>query len=349
MNFKGFLLLAVILFCSVYVSFHGVLQHIGREYPELRQEITQAVKKDDDSAITLTPILGTEDTETPDNSSANTDTSGGSVTAGNSGQAVGKIIEKFISPYGANTVYNNVYLKNNTDAKIDLKALLSKQLSFKIEKNGEPQVLIMHTHTTESYMNDDRDYYTEQDESRSRESDKNMVAIGNVIEQKLIDAGIGVIHDTTVHDYPSYSGSYGRSATTVSSALKAYPSIKIVIDVHRDAISGDGTDKIKPVVEINGQKSAQVMLVMGSQTGSITDYPNWQENLSLAVKFQQTMEVMYPGLARAVTLNEAKYNQNLSVGSILLEVGSNSNTLDEAKNGAAAAGDAMESLLNTLK
>ena len=91
------------------------------------------------------------------------------------------------------------------------------------------------------------------------------------------------------------------------------------------------------------------MLVMGSQTGSITNYPNWQQNLSLAVKYQQTMEVMYPGLARAITLNEAKYNQNLSTGSILLEVGSNSNTLEEAKNGAAAAGDALVSLLNTLK
>ena len=320
---------------------------MARQYPELKQEITQAVKTESNNNITLTPLPSSGKSETLENNTA--DTGSDSVTAGNSGQAVGKIIENFISPYGANTAYNKVYLKNNTPAKVDLKSLLAKQLSLKIQKNGEPQVLIMHTHTTECYMNGNRDYYTEQDESRSRESDKNMVAIGNIIEQKLIDAGIGVVHDTTVHDYPSYSGSYGRSATTVSSALKAYPSIKIVIDVHRDAISGDGTDKIKPIVEINGQKAAQVMLVMGSQTGSITNYPNWQQNLSLAVKYQQTMEVMYPGLARAITLNEAKYNQNLSTGSILLEVGSNSNTLEEAKNGAAAAGDALVSLLNTLK
>ena len=342
-------MIAAILCASVYVSFHEVSQYIGRQFPELQEEITQAVKSSADENVTLTVLPDTAVNETLTDNTVSAGSSSNSVAAGGTGQAVGKIIEKFISPYGANTVYNNVYLKNNTSEKIDLKSLLSKKLSFKIEKNSEPQVLIMHTHTTESYMLEDRDYYTEQDESRSRESDKNMVAIGNVIEEKLTNAGIGVIHDTTVHDYPSYSGSYGRSATTVSSALKAYPSIKIVIDVHRDAISGDGTDKIKPVVEINGQKTAQVMLVMGSQTGSITDYPNWQENLSLAVKYQQTMEVMYPGLARAITLNEAKYNQNLSVGSILLEVGSNSNTFEEAKNGAAAAGDALVSLLNTLK
>ncbi|MBO5726045.1 MAG: stage II sporulation protein P, partial [Clostridia bacterium] len=98
-----------------------------------------------------------------------------------------------------------------------------------------------------------------------------------------------------------------------------------------------------------GKNAAQVMLVMGSQTGGITNYPNWKENLSLALKYQQTLEVMYPGLARAVTLNSGKYNQNLSKGSILLEVGTEANTLDEAKRGAAYAGDALVSLLNTLK
>ena len=345
MNFKGILLIICVMCAGIYTLTNGFYQYISYSIPETvkNTEYTLNIKGNDEPAA-LTEIKTPEANEASSGSST-TD----SVTAGSEGQAVGKITAKTISPYSANTSYNKVYLKNNTSAKIDLKGLLDKNLSFKIEKNSDPQVLIMHTHTTESYMTSERDYYTADDASRSREADKNMIAIGNIIEEKLREAGIAVIHDTAVHDYPSYSGSYTRSAATVSSDLKAYPSIKIVIDIHRDAISGDNNEKIKPVVEIDGESAAQVMLVMGSQTGEITNHPNWQENLSLAVKYQQTMEVMYPSLARAITLNSAKYNQNLTKGSILLEVGTDANTLEEAKNGAEAAGNALVSLLNTLK
>ncbi len=341
MNFKGILLFLCVMCAGVYTLSNGFYQYVSYSIPQNAKntEYTLNIKETDPPAA-LTEIKTPEE-DMPSSSN--------SVTAGGTGHALGKITAKTISPYSANTSYNKVYLKNNTGASIDLKSLLSQNLSFKIEKNSDPQVLIMHTHTTESYMTSDRDYYTEDDASRSREADKNMIAIGNIIEKKLRDAGIGVIHDTTVHDYPSYSGSYTRSAATVNSDLKAYPSVKIVIDIHRDAISGENNEKVKPVVEIDGKSAAQVMLVMGSQTGDITNHPNWQENLSLAVKYQQTMEVMYPSLARAITLNSAKYNQNLSVGSILLEVGTDANTLEEAKNGAEAAGNALVSLLNTLK
>ena len=119
--------------------------------------------------------------------------------------------------------------------------------------------------------------------------------------------------------------------------------------MHRDAVSSGDSDKVKLVSKIDGRKAAQVMLVMGSETGGITNFPNWKQNLSLAVKYQQTMEVMYPGLARAITLNSAKYNQNLTVGSLLLEVGSEANTFDEAAAAAEAASAALVSLLNTQK
>ena len=270
-------------------------------------------------------------------------------TATTSAAAVkGKILTRYISPYSVKDSYSGVYLKNYTSAKVDLKELLNKKINFKINKNSEPQVLIMHTHTTESFMQTDENYYTEDFNSRSTNNNKNMVKIGGIIAKKLNDNGIKTLHDKTQHDYPEYTGSYNRAAKTINSYLKKYPSIKIVLDLHRDAISADG-GKAKLVTEIGGKKAAQVMLVMGSQTGSIKDHPKWKENLSLAVKLQQTMEAKYPTLARPLMLMSKKYNQSLSTGSLLIEFGTDVNTLSEACYSAEMVGDSLVSLLNTLK
>ena len=270
-------------------------------------------------------------------------------TATTSAAAVkGKILTRYISPYSVKDSYSGVYLKNYTSAKVDLKELLNKKINFKINKNSEPQVLIMHTHTTESFMQTDENYYTEDFNSRSTNNNKNMVKIGGIIAKKLNDNGIKTLHDKTQHDYPEYTGSYNRAAKTINSYLKKYPSIKIVLDLHRDAISADG-GKAKLVTEIGGKKAAQVMLVMGSQTGSIKDHPKWKENLSLAVKLQQTMEAKYPTLARPLMLMSKKYNQSLSTGSLLIEFGTDVNTLSEACYSAEMVGDSLVSLFNTLK
>ncbi len=260
----------------------------------------------------------------------------------------GKVVTRYISPYKAAASYDGVYLKNSTGEKIDIKSLLNKNLSFKIKQNNEPQVLIMHTHTTESYMMEDKDYYTEEYKSRTTNNDKNMAKVGTIIAQKLNENGIKTIHDKTKHDYPEYTGSYGRAAKTVTSYLKKYPSIKIVLDLHRDAVTAED-GKAKLVTTINGKKAAQIMLVMGSQTGGITGHPNWKENLSLAFKLQQTVEKKYPTIARPVMLASKKYNQSLSKGSLLIEFGTDVNTLDEACYSAELVGDSLVSLLKTLK
>lgn len=260
---------------------------------------------------------------------------------------IGKITERFINPYNSNTSFNKVYINNKTDVPIDIKALLSEKNPVNIEKNSEPQVLIVHTHATECYLSDSRDYYTANDLSRTTDNNKNMVAIGNVIEKKLNDAGIVTLHDKTHHDYPSYSGSYNRSKQTIEKYLKENPSIKVVIDLHRDSIGTDGGDKTKPIVEIKGKKAAQVMLVMGCGA-KFFDHKNWMQNMIFAVKYQQTLEVLYPGLARSICFLNSKYNQNLSAGSILLEIGTDSNSFEEALTAAEFAGNALVSYLNTL-
>lgn len=350
MKIKGFILLAfVAIICTVCVVYGGY-SVVTLKYP-----VVADIPKTSSKNNTVTVSENKTDESNEDSGNAEQPTTDETpkdeqaVQTAAQGQALGTITARKISPYSAGTSYNSVYLKNNTGVGIDIAAALAAQLGFKIQKSTEPQVLIFHTHTTECYMNEDRNFYTESDAFRTLDENKNMIAIGNVIEHQLQSAGIAVLHDKTVHDHPSYNGSYSRSADSVLADLKAYPSIKVVIDVHRDSITDDKGNKYKPVVTVNGKQAAQVMLVMGSETGGITNFPNWQQNLNLATKYQQTMEVMYPELARPLLLNSAKYNEHLTTGSMLLEVGCESNTFDEAAYGAELAGKALASFLNTIK
>ena len=274
--------------------------------------------------------------------------SGENIPASTDGSVRGKIISRYISPYNAPLSYDGVYMKNSTDLAVDIKGLLESPLTFKIAKNDSPQVLIVHTHTTETFILDEADYYTEAFSSRTRETDKNMVSIGKIVAEKLNNAGIKTLHDTSEHDYPNYTGSYSRAAKTINSYLKKYPSIKVVLDLHRDAVSSGESDKVKLVTEIEGKKAAQVMLVMGSQSGSVTDFPNWKENLKLAVRLQQKIEQKYPTLARPLSLMPKKYNENLTTGSLLIEFGTDVNTLTEAHYSALLVGNALAELLTGL-
>ena len=259
---------------------------------------------------------------------------------------VGKIIERYNSPYTAGSSYNKVYIKNSTGVNIDIKGLTESALGFKIGADGTtPEVLIVHTHATESFMETDADYYTSSFKSRSQENEKNMVKIGAIVAQKLNDAGIKTLHDVTLHDYPEYNGSYTRSAKTIKSYLSKYPTIKVVLDLHRDAVASGQNDKVKLVTEIEGKKAAQVMLVMGSNTGGITSFPNWQENLKLAFKLQQKLEEKYPTLARPLLLRSRIYNQNLTTGSLLLEFGTDANSFDEVWYSAELVGNALTDVL----
>lgn len=200
---------------------------------------------------------------------------------------------------------------------------------FTVEKNGEPQILIMHTHTTESYEPYERDFYDSSFNSRTTDERMNMVAVGNAIAEQLESAGIGVIHDTTKHDYPSYNNSYDRSRETVSAILEEYPSIKIVLDIHRDAIERESGERIAPVAEIDGKNAAQVMIICGCDDGTM-DMPNCMKNFRFACMLQQQMENDYAGLTRPILFDYRKYNQDMTTGSILIEVGGHANSVEQA-------------------
>ncbi len=218
---------------------------------------------------------------------------------------------------------------------------------FKIEYNSEPQVLIMHTHTTESYEPYLRDFYDSSFVSRTTDESKNVISVGNEIEKQLKDAGINVIHDTTIHDYPSYNGSYDRSAVTVKAILEQYPSIKIVLDIHRDAIEKEDGTRVAPSVDINGKSAAQVMIISGCDNGKFS-MPNYMQNLRFSSLLQQQMETDYSGLTRPILFDYRKYNQDLTTGSILIEVGSHGNSIEQAQYTGELVGKSLVKALEKL-
>lgn len=340
----------VCVFFMVY-CFYGTLQFNNKTTPTFTDIFTKNTEKSNENTKKTEKAEknSSKDQKTAEKTKSVLSKTQKSESVAVSNSAIkGKIVTRYISPYKAPQSYGGVYMKNSTGTSVNIKQLLYKKLDFKIEKNSSPQVLIIHTHTTETFMQKEADYYTADDKARTTDNNKNMAKIGSIIAKKLNDNGIKTIHDTTKHDYPEYTGSYSRAAKTITSYLKKYPSIKIVLDLHRDSVSAEG-GKAKLVTQINGKNAAQVMLVMGSQTGGITGFPNWKENLSLAFKLQQTIEAKYPTLARPLMLASKKYNESLSKGSLLIEFGTEANTLSEAAYSAELVGNSLVSLLNTLK
>ncbi|HOJ48201.1 MAG TPA: stage II sporulation protein P [Bacillota bacterium] len=226
-----------------------------------------------------------------------------------------------------------LYLINRTNFSVNLNDFRSNEYPISREIGSEPTVLIVHTHGTESYLAPGIDYYTPNESFRSTDESKTVVAVGKVLAEELNKRGIVTIHDTVMHDKDDYSNAYTNSKRAVAEMLKKYPTIKYVIDLHRDAVfTSDGTNQ-KPVTAINGQPAAQVMLVVGTNQGG-ADHPNWRKNLTVAVALQETMNRDYPTLSRPICLRSASFNQQLSPGYLLLEVGSCGNTIEEAKNAA---------------
>lgn len=238
---------------------------------------------------------------------------------------------------------NGGYIKNSTDVEMEyILEQCEKEPNIYVHIDDEPLVLIMHTHTTECYENEASDSYSSENPQRTTELDKSVVAVGEAIAEKLEENGIGVIHDRTIHDYPNYTGAYDRSAETVINYLEDYPGIKIVIDVHRDAIETDGT-RYAPVAEIGGKTAAQVMIIVGN-----LNVPQYRYNLRFASRLQSKMETLYPGLTRPILLAERNYNQELTKGSVLIEIGSGANSLDEAIYSGELVGVSLAELLYDL-
>ena len=242
---------------------------------------------------------------------------------------------------------SGVYIKNDTKFEIDVGALLKDKLGFALRGDG-PDVLIIHTHTSESFMPDVKNWYVPTDIERTEDERYNVVRIGAEMEKILKDKGLNVVHNKELHDYPTYSGSYTRTLADIEKIMKKYPSIKVIIDVHRDSLTREDGTMLRTIAEINGKKAAQVMLVMGTSQGGLS-HEKWKENLRLAVKIQKVIDERYPTLARPINLRTERFNQHVTTGSMIAEIGCSGNTLDEALEAARMFADSVGDVLKTVK
>ncbi|MCI8554331.1 MAG: stage II sporulation protein P [Clostridiales bacterium] len=258
----------------------------------------------------------------------------------------GDVVEETLTT--GSSFVQGIATKNASSKTIDVAAELAQKPDLGLANTEEPQVLIMHTHTTEAYMTYYAGYYNPDDPSRSSDNSRNVVAVGEALAEALRGQGIGVIHDATVHDSPKYTGAYERSAATVKALLEQYPSIRVVLDLHRDAIMRGGSAKVKPTVEINGKKAAQIMLISSVTDTASVPHPDWEQNLRFALRLQSAVHNQYPELARPLYLVDSRYNQHLTHGSLLVEVGSDSNTLEEAVYSGQLLGITLGQVLGEL-
>ena len=215
--------------------------------------------------------------------------------------------------------YNGVKIKNETKYE-----LTEEMLKPDIEVNSK-NIMIFHTHTCESYTQSEKYIYEQTGTYRTTDINYNVVRVGTELENQLLSYGYNVVHDKTYHDYPAYSGSYGRSLTTVKNLLNMNPNTDVVIDVHRDAI---GDYSYAPTVKIGEEYAAQLMFVIGTD-GSGLEHQNWNQNLKFAVKVQEKANEMYPGLFKSIILRNSRYNQHLTKAASIIEVGATGNTMDQ--------------------
>ena len=304
-------------------------------------------ESDSTQSVTVKPIEKVE--STPEVESEATSSQSGSSSA---------IKEK---PKDAGSISEYAFKASKTSSKIiwqggaafsntskvsnaEIQKILKEGPQIKLTK-GQPQVLIYHTHSTESYELEDLGYYTKGSSARTVDEKYNMLRVGDEIVRQLEAAGIGVIHDRSLYDYPSYNGAYNRSAASAKKYLEKYPSITVTLDIHRDAIEQSGGVRVKPTAVINGKKAAQVMIIAGVDDGTM-DFPKWRENMKFASVLQQQMENSYPGLTRAAMVCHRRYNMYLTTNSLLIEMGGHANTLDEAVYSGEMLG---KSLVEVLK
>lgn len=248
------------------------------------------------------------------------------------------------------TLSSGAQVRNCTELPADELLKAAEELpAFRVSLGtDEPQVLIIHTHTTEDYEPTARSFYDAQFPPRTRDSTQNVVAVGEALAQELAARGVSVLHDATLHDYPAYTGAYDRSEATIRAALEEYPGIRVVIDLHRDAMErGDGT-RLAPVTDIGGKNAAQFMIIAGCDNG-LFNMPDYMENFKFACLIQNTAQELFPELARPVLFDYRNYNQHLTTGSLLIEVGSHANSLDEAKYTGTLLGEILAAALVQLE
>ena len=224
-----------------------------------------------------------------------------------------------------------IYVYDRTGLGLDSSVL--EEGSVQVAMGEGPQILILHTHGSEAYSQADGQTYEESDPYRTTDCSHNVVKVGEEMATVFRAHGFQVLHDTTLYDYPAYNGAYERSQAAAERWLAEYPTLQVILDVHRDALVSSEGEIYKMVSQEAGEQVAQVMLVVGTDAGGGA-HPGWRDNLAFARLLQGNLVRGYRSLARPIVLRSSTYNQQLSPGYLLVEVGGHGNTLTEAVAGA---------------
>lgn len=259
--------------------------------------------------------------------------------------ADGTIIEDDFSKKQATDSYGNVFVRNVTqDTEIDIESILSEDFIIPVNDYAKPLVLVYHTHSTESYYPFDNGTFSSLYPTRNDNKKANMIRVGEEICNTLEANGILTVHDKKIHD-KTYTGAYNNSREEISMLLEKYPSIIITLDIHRDAVYYDDLTRIKPTIEINKKKAAQLMIISGAQGGNVTSFPEWEKNLQFALNLQNYANTEYKGLMKPVYFCNRKYNMDITPYSLLIETGTDVNTLEEAVYSARLLATSLAKLI----
>lgn len=237
-------------------------------------------------------------------------------------------------------------VRNQTGYIVSPEELAGQPLTFDETAEG-PTILLIHTHTTEAYTPEPGWEYEASDLMRTMDSDYNMVRIGDELERVLTEAGFWVIHDESVNDYPSYNNSYWTALERIEAWQARYPSIQMVIDLHRDAAADAQGQFVRTSCTYGDEDMAQLMLVCGSDYGGL-EHPNWRQNLAFALQLQLRLELMRPGICRPLDLRCERFNQHATPLSLLVEVGTVGDTLARAIPAAEQLGAALAEVLKGI-
>ena len=250
-----------------------------------------------------------------------------------------------LSPDKSNN--GKIIIANETSYSVDIEEMLSQKPSIDMSVAG-PKVLVIHTHATEAYSPEGSSVYDITAGDRSQNVQENVVRVGKTLANILNSRGIATIHDTILHDYPSFNGSYAHSLSAIEEYLKQYPSIQVVLDIHRDSIVYSDNTKAKPLTQIDQKDAAQLMFVVGTDEKGLT-HPNWRENLRTAIHLQNTINQKYPTLMRHINLRQERFNGHTTNGSLIIETGASGNSLKEAEYGLSLAAECIADYLNGLR
>ena len=225
-----------------------------------------------------------------------------------------------------------------TENELNGKVLLNTNL--KLRKSDEPQILIYHTHGSEAYRG-----------SRKGRKSDTVIGVGDVLTKRLEQKNIKVVHDRNIYDVKNgkeeRSKAYNYAATAIEKNLKKYPSIQVVIDLHRDGVN----ESTKLVTRQNGKRMAQIMFFNGmsrTATNGNIKYlknPNKQTNLAFSLQLQAQAALKYPGFTRKIYVKGYRYNLHYRGRSLLVEVGAQNNTLSEAKASMSLLAELLNNVL----